>query len=787
MLVVNHLIRAVRGAAVYNPEMQVPPACIIWPDRDRQWEAVVPRLQNDMPELFVLGEYHPEKRSGPAIWLRCAIAGKVPAVKEETKEDRNLTPILYLPGVSRQELRDVENCPEHLKPLVELQYRGIIWSQLNAKDWTILAFLKSDQGGLGLDVSQDNATKSAMQLAISLLLDEEIEFLRGKHLGKDFFNTLLTGGDPVRELLRWLEQGEAFRTGRGANQWQAFVEICKSQFVFNPEKEGLLAGAVRLANHEGPWQPVWERFCEAPFKYPGIPNRIRQCSPPDHTILWLTGEGFEGWPQWNDQKEKELLQDLLALQNMPSTAARQKILELEKMHHARRGLVWAELGDAPLALALKYLAILAETTSHFLAAGTVDDLAAGYLHAGWKADEAVIKSLASVDRQEDLQAVSTAISALYLPWAQGSARHLQKVVEQNGYPGGSIIPGKLPVYEEGTCLLFIDGLRLDMARKLAEKLSEQGLKVQEKPFWAALPTITATCKPAVAPVRDQVHGREDSSDFEPMAAESGQSLQGGYHFKKLLEADGWQILDGHSTGTGEGRAWCEGSNMDRVGHSWGWKLAKQVDNLLQENVERISDLLSAGWKVVHVVTDHGWLLMPGGLPKIDLPAVLVENKWGRYAVIKPGAVAAVHLYPWFWNPYVRFTLAEGICCYRQGMEYTHGGLSLQESLILELVVTGDTASVTHISVEIIDMVWRGLRCKVAAEGSFPGLQLDVRMQAGDPASSVVFNKKEFNENGIASVVVENEDLEGKEAALVVLNREGELVAQVNTVIGGGGR
>ena len=375
---------------------------------------------------------------------------------------------------------------------------------------------------------------------------------------------------------------------------------------------------------------------------------------------------------------------------------------------------------------------------------------------------------------------------LYLPGPE-SARHLQKVVEQDGYPGDSMITAKIPEYESGTCLLFIDGLRLDMARKLAEKLSEQGFKVQEKPLWAALPTITATCKPAVAPVRDKVYGREDSNDFEPVAADTGQSLQGGYHFKKLLEAGGWQVLDGHSTGTGEGKAWCEGSNMDHVGHSWGWRLAKQVHNLLQENVERINGLLNAGWKVVHVVTDHGWLLMPAGLPKIDLPAALVENKWGRYAVIKPGAVTAVNMYPWFWNSQVSFALAEGICCYRQGMEYTHGGLSLQECFTLELVVTGSTASVTHVSVEITDMIWRGLRCKVAVEGSFPGLQLDVRMQAGDPASSVVFNKKKFNENGIASVVVENEELEGKEAALVVLDREGEPVAQVNTVIGGEGR
>jgi len=32
-------------------------------------------------------------------------------------------PIFYLPGVSRQDLRAVESCPEYLKPLAELQYR----------------------------------------------------------------------------------------------------------------------------------------------------------------------------------------------------------------------------------------------------------------------------------------------------------------------------------------------------------------------------------------------------------------------------------------------------------------------------------------------------------------------------------------------------------------------------------------------------------------------------------------------------------------------------------------
>jgi hypothetical protein len=36
----------------------------------------------------------------------------------------------------------------------ELHYRGIVWSQINARDRTILAYLKSDQGGLGQGIVQ---------------------------------------------------------------------------------------------------------------------------------------------------------------------------------------------------------------------------------------------------------------------------------------------------------------------------------------------------------------------------------------------------------------------------------------------------------------------------------------------------------------------------------------------------------------------------------------------------------------------------------------------------------
>ena len=181
MKLIKHLVKAIRNSSIFNSDVQVAPACILWPDHDRQWEAIIPILQTELPELMILGDYEPEKRIGPAIWLRCAIAGHT----EGVSLPKDLIPIIYLPGVSRQDLRAIESCPNNLKPLAELQYRGVIWSQINAKDWTILAYLKSDQGGLGLDVAQDNDAKNAMQLALHRLLDEDVPLLKGKRLDKD--------------------------------------------------------------------------------------------------------------------------------------------------------------------------------------------------------------------------------------------------------------------------------------------------------------------------------------------------------------------------------------------------------------------------------------------------------------------------------------------------------------------------------------------------------------------------------------------------------------------------
>ena len=145
------LTDAIAAAGAYNKQDQASPAAVLWPDNDRQWEGVVPLLGNRVP-VFVLGEYSPEKRTGPAYWLRCIIARTIPHPDLPSAR----VPVLYLPGYGRQDIRALETCPYRTpKPLAELQYRGVLWTQKNGRDWTISAFLQSRDGGLGIEVGAD--------------------------------------------------------------------------------------------------------------------------------------------------------------------------------------------------------------------------------------------------------------------------------------------------------------------------------------------------------------------------------------------------------------------------------------------------------------------------------------------------------------------------------------------------------------------------------------------------------------------------------------------------------
>ena len=87
------------------------------------------------------------------------------------------------------------------------------------------------------------------------------------------------------------------------------------------------------------------------------------------------------------------------------------------------------------------------------------------------------------------------------------------------------------------------------------------------------------------------------------------------------------------------------------------------------------------------------------------------------------------------------------------------------------------------SIEIQDVTWSGMRCKVAIEGFVSGLRPDIRTHAGNQSSTVTMSDRPFKEDGTASVVVEDENLVDHEATIVIVDGQGQLVAQQGTVIG----
>ena len=769
--VIEHLALSLSAASRFNPSDVVAPAAILWTDHDAQWLPIIPQLRQLAPQLLTLGEYQPDQRTGPAIWLRTVVDGALPEIEIPEGE----VPILYLPNVSRQALRAVQECPDALKPLVELQYRGVCWTQKNGKDWTVEAFLVSEEGGLGLDVARDAATRRAMLGALSELATTSVGRLKGKRLEAEDFDRLFSD-DPTKDLLLWLSEPQTVKSEWSGGRWSAFKSRCKADFKFDPDKDGELVGAELLGRREGSWATVWERFAESPALYPGIPGLLHKAKPMD-----LLEESSSSWPQNNEKEEARLRQALLDIEKSTPAKAREQVLELEKLHGQRRGWVWARLGQTPLANAIGHLARLVEVTASKLGGSSPVEMASLYADSAWEADTEALSAAAAVKSTADAQAIGKALNAVYRPWLESAAEHLQALAEKEPLPGHDGQSLEELLVEPGGIVLFADGLRFDVSQRLASRMREKGWAVTLSTRWAGLPTVTATAKPAVSPVVKQIRGASLGEDFLPMVADGEWPLTTD-RFRKLLASAGYQYVSADEIGDPAGRGWTEDGELDKLGHSLQAKLAGRIEEQVELLFERIETLLDAGWREVRIVTDHGWLWLPGGLPSVSLPKYLTETRWARCAVIKGGSKVEVPTVRWHWNAHEQVAIAPGIHCFGAGNEYAHGGLSLQESLVPVIRVTAGKGTTKSV-VEISEVYWAGLRCRVRVHATQLGLSVDLRTKVNDPGSSVS-QARSLDDKGAASLLVADDELEGSPAVVVVLDASGHVIAKQPTIIGG---
>jgi hypothetical protein len=198
---------------------------------------------------------------------------------------------------------------------------------------------------------------------------------------------------------------------------------------------------------------------------------------------------------------------------------------------------------------------------------------------------------------------------------------------------------------------------------------------------------------------------------------------------------------------------------------------------------QIARLLNAGWSEVHIVTDHGWLLMPGGLPKVEFKAFLAEHRWGRCALLKSDAMTDLPVNRWHWNESVTIVSPHGVGCFKAGVEYSHGGVSLQEMVIPRLIAktSGTSAGVARIK----EAKWTGARCRVEVAATSTGLKLDVRTSPGEASTSLLADKspRDVPPEGKATLFLEDDASIGTAAELILLDAAGAVIDSIHSILG----
>jgi len=734
------LAKALRECRRYAAGAEAPPEAIVWCDPAGEFAPVLPALRARLPNLLGFGPYEPATRTGPAPWLRAAAVRRVAEIGWPEDEPA----IVYLPGHAREVLRGAEDCPAELAPLVWFAVAGAFFGQpRQARDWTLRGFLAAQGSPVGLDIPEDKATREALGRAARQLFAEPIEGLKGRRLDAAALDALLVP-DLDADMLRWIDG--ALTPEIDPERFAAFAALAAKQLGFNPRRKSRQDAAARLAQREKRWAKVWDRFEDRDGAFEGVVKLLREETPQSMF------EGRDAYPGVNATAEAELRSALLALASAVPEQAAAVLRELEERHGWRRETVWARRGESRLAQALEYLAAVARAAA--LPSHDARAFANAYLAEGWQADWAAMRALDIARTGADREAVTAALRAVYLPWLDAGATALQ-VLAADG-KAQFATPLKPPAPPKGAALLFVDGLRMDLAQQLGARLRAKGAAATVGWTWSGFPTITATCKALASPAAGLLAVASPEGllpCFDGKPAQKPVLL-------KAIEAAGWTTSE---TLLHDQPLWREIGRFDERGHALGADLATQAHDLLEEVADIALRLARQGHRV-RIVTDHGWLLMPGGLPQAPLLAGLTVagGKGHRVATLKDGAPTTYPRFGWSWDNRVTLATPTGARAFYTGVEYAHGGVSPQECILPVLDITAEAEAAPV----VIKPTWRRLRLNVEVQGG-AGLMFDVRLGSDTSGESILpRGPRQLDDLGQVGVLIPDE-YEGKQVYLVV--------------------
>jgi len=706
---------------------------ILWFDAKGEFQNLLPKVEERLQaEGMVLLALNKAESRG-VLWLKWAT---------EMGPGSGQKVVLWLP-YSEKDLPGSASDGTRLDILLEYKYSGLIW-HIDGKPPTLFGFLKKH--GVPLPtrrIEQDplwrGGADSPLAKYVGVHLGREADFWQSRKLTQAVVEESIIG-NLVERLLQFLAdphgEWEALKKAGIANEFcsQVSVRYAETEFLPNDPQTWAKEFVTSLALLE-----VYEATGESgdfPFatKLPSEPKRpfLRE-----FLRHWMRDrDHLESYRRWALELEKFLdLRDWAKLQKGNPQALR----SLAKDRWARflEGLRAQGQNENALKSYLReYRESLSEESKGFWASGTGDlpgwALAVTLVQLAEETEEAVDsvanmktpsefieaytrkwhlidlrhwRLLSGARRAEEMELLAAIADRFYIKYLDETGRAFYESFKEDGVwpPKGckSIIELATKLYEATgqKAILFVDSLRFDLAAALLERLGEGELEA----FVANVPSQTYVGMTSLLP-RNDVHLKvEEGTPILPW--ESGGDLTYRQNRWKVLESAGASPLGRDKKGArrDEIRNLWELTEapknpppllvlfergVDGFGHGAGNSVILHFEELLGDLERAIRRLRAWGYAEIHVVTDHGFILLYSAVNiqpmEVDKDRFAIMDS--RYGILKHGEKVATAIVPFPLDPVWSVALTPGLRSFSAPGKFFHGGATLQEVVIPHLSV-----------------------------------------------------------------------------------------------------
>ncbi|MBI2568442.1 MAG: PglZ domain-containing protein [Candidatus Schekmanbacteria bacterium] len=722
----------------------------LWFDERREFIRLLPALREHLAAMthppFRFLEYDEEQRRGQ-IWLkyeiRRALNGAGPA------ERNHLRFVAYVPLSEDRLERAGTDGEAPLDLLAEYRLAGILW-RVGGKRPTLFSFLRqagvslpdgpSEQRRLyegGADsllakyaakfvdrpavfwsipltpgLAQSRLIGDADQIILDLAVDPEVAWksLRDKGLAGELVEIVrerygfeapaASPGEWVRDLVAVLALTETF-LGYGEPRDFPFMDRLPD-LTLRPHHVQLLQRWLRDSNSRAAWD-CWVQEVETKIDLSawargrpglsfGFPHLVR--------LRW--DDVWEAFEQ-AAPKASATVEFFDRCQELIANEA-----NLGKTSHAAIGR-WSLLRDLGV-----FVHACGDGEARVGKVTTVADLARAYVDAAPTIELQHIRIRYRAE-EHNLPAAIRVADRAYADYANAlNTRFFPRLMAEGtaAVPG---LPDVTPHLEQRLwhakgrrAVVIVDALRYDCAFAIKEVLREEDVGIE--PVVAMLPTVTPIGMTALLPLSGASVGLQmKSNSLHPTVnGKDTSALSNRIAYLEAFGATCLDIADAEAAGdaphgAGDLLVVFGHDDVDHIGHGEAQTLIRHVQLEVDRLTRLIRKLHRWGYATVHVVTDHGFVL----LDEARLPEeVLCDKDWcharkERFAIVPAAADLPVATFPFRWDDRVKVAVPPGLAFFKTEKSFSHGGAALQEIIIPHLTSKSRATTQKRVGVEVV--------------------------------------------------------------------------------------